>query len=57
MPTHDEIKAAGGNDIGDWGSKALAGAYPKGHELDVPDLIGAGVHLSDLASAGYNEGP
>ena len=57
MPTHDEIKAAGGNDIGDWGAKDLAGAYPKGHELDVPDLIGVEVDLSDLVSAGDDEGP
>lgn len=29
MPTHDEIKAAGGNDVGDWGEKDIAGAYSK----------------------------
>jgi hypothetical protein len=27
VPTHEEIKAAGGNDVGDWGEKDLTGAY------------------------------
>lgn len=35
MPTHDEIKAAGGNDVGDWGEKDLAGAYEPDAEFEI----------------------
>lgn len=27
MPTNKEIKAAGGNDVGEWGEKDISGAY------------------------------
>jgi hypothetical protein len=62
MPTHGEIKAAGGNDVGDWGEKDLIGAYPPGTTFDIngekvgvdelPDLIGTSVDTRDLAAAG-----
>jgi hypothetical protein len=41
--THDEIKAAGGNDVGDWGEKDIRGAYSgplniAGERVDVDQL-------------------
>lgn len=53
MPTHEEIKAAGGNDVGDWGEKKLKGAYAKplivgGERVDIDKLPAFG---SDEANA------
>lgn len=35
MPSRAQTKAAGGNDVGDWGDKSQAGAYPKGHRFTI----------------------
>lgn len=51
MPSRDETRKAGGNDIGDWGEKQTDGAYPPGTKFDlgdgkpidvtkVPDILG-----------------
>lgn len=34
MPTNKQIKAAGGNDVGEWGEKDISGAY------DGPFMVG-----------------
>lgn len=64
MPTVKEIKAAGGNDVGEWGEKDLSGAYPdgttfdlNGHTIDpakLPDLINAPGEMGDLTSTGVD---
>ena len=47
MPTHDEIKAAGGNDVGDWGETDLRGMY------DGPlEIAGEMVDVSKLPAFG-----
>src|SRR5438270_2013161 len=52
MPTHDEIKAAGGNDVGDWGEKQLA-TYEGGPLM----IDGEPVDVSKLPKFGDDERP
>lgn len=46
MPSNEQIKREGANDVGEWGEKDMTGAYAKGTMCELPD--GSKVDLSKV---------